>query len=74
MLGVKGYKMGTKDPFGRHRQHPIDRELLLLPEAVVENYDIKDEEILRPLFDLIWNACGFKRSLNFDENGNWTGR
>ncbi len=66
LLGVKGYKMAiTRNTMS---QHPIDRDLLLLPEAVVENYDIKTEEILRPLFDLIWNACGFQRSLNFDKN------
>jgi hypothetical protein len=45
--------------------------LLLLPEVIVENYDIKVDDVLKPQFDLIWNACGFQRSLNFDENGNW---
>ena len=74
LLGVKGYKMGTNAPFGRYTQHPIDRDLLLLPEAVVENYEIRAEDAMRPLFDLIWNACGFQRSLNFDENGNWIKR
>ncbi len=63
--------MALRNYFGNETQHPIDRDLLLLPEAVIENYSIKSEEILRPLFDLIWNACGFQRSLNFDKNGNW---
>jgi len=26
---------------------------------------------LKPMFDLIRNACGFPRSLNFDKDGNW---
>jgi hypothetical protein len=73
LLGIRGYKIGRKN-IAIHKlkdQHPIDRDLLLLPEAIINNYNVDAKDVLRPLFDLIWNACGFQRSLNFDEDGNW---
>ena len=49
----------------------IDREILLLPETIVESYETKAEKILRPCFDSIWNACGFPKSLNYNDAGDW---
>jgi len=51
------------------QSHTIDRDILQLPEVIVENYDDKAEDVLRPCFDSIWNACGFARSLNYNEQG-----
>jgi hypothetical protein len=49
----------------------IDREDLMLPEQIITDINIEPREILRPLFDLVWNAAGFERSLNFDLKGNF---
>jgi hypothetical protein len=70
ITGIKGFKMpgNIKDFISGY---PIEKDILLLPESLIETYNIEPKEILRPLFDLIWNACGFNGSLNFDENGNW---
>lgn len=73
-IGVKGYKMpGDETPFNRINPNHfmIDRDILLLPETIIESYDTKSADILRPMFDLVWNACGYPRSRNFDEDGNW---
>jgi len=68
LLGVKGYSMyGQRLPEG----DKIDREILLLPETIVESYETKAEKILRPCFDSIWNACGFPKSLNYNDAGDW---
>ncbi|MDY6893683.1 MAG: ATP-binding protein, partial [Chloroflexota bacterium] len=57
LLGVKGYSMAV--PFHlRRNSQTIDRDILLLPEIVVDNYDVSSESILKPCFDSIWNACG----------------
>lgn len=66
-LGVKNYGIWHE----REEGVPIDRELLLLPEGITENYNTKIEHSLKPLFDLVWNASGYQNSLNFDKNGNW---
>jgi hypothetical protein len=72
VLGVKGYRMETSAR--RMFQVPlIDRDHLLIPEAIVHSYDIEAKDILRPCFDSVWNACGYSRSLCYDENGDWAG-
>lgn len=70
LVGVKGYKMAYQR-FFRRETYPIDRDILFVPEVVIENYDVLAKDVLRPCFDSIWNACGFPRSLNYDETGNW---
>ena len=47
------------------------RDILLLPEIVIEDYEVSAKDILRPCFDSIWNACGFPRSLNYNDAGEW---
>lgn len=75
MLGVKGYSMAVDTMKYRvYRTHSIDRDILLLPEVAVESYDVNSKDILRPCFDSIWNACGFPRSLNYNEKGEWIGK
>lgn len=62
---------------GEHRQFrvrsggPIDRDRLLLPEILMENYGINAAEFLRPVFDGIWNATGYLRSIHYDRDGKW---
>ena len=72
VLGVKGFKMKTSaSPMLRASW--IDRDHLLVPEVIVDSYDSKVENILRPCFDSVWNACGYSRSMCYDENGNRIG-
>jgi len=52
----------------------IDRQTLTLPESVVEGSPIEPVKILKPMFDLVWNACGYEVSMNFDKDGRWVGR
>jgi len=77
LCGVSNYIMGVDprrffpyDVPGR----PIDRDILLIPEIVVESWEFDASKILRSSFDAIWNAAGWERSINYDENGNWVGR
>ena len=76
LIGVKGWRMSSDWNIfsGIHMPTLIDREILQLPETLVEEYDTKPQDILRPIFDFIWNACGYERSANFDEAGNWVTR
>lgn len=50
---------------------PIDRDMLLLPDVLVEGYEPDVSRLLRPIFDAVWNATGFERSPNYDHDGNW---
>ena len=73
MTGVKGVYMGSN--WGASGA-PIDRDILVLPDILVENYasiseDKEVAKIFRPIFDAIWNACGFAQSPNYNANGDW---
>lgn len=75
LVGVRGYSMAINpNKYWIDELHPIDRDILLLPEIMVENYDVVPEDSLRPCFDSIWNACGFSKSLNYDDTGKWVPR
>ncbi len=80
MIGVKDYQMGLNQSTKfRNRRYPwarnIDRESLLFPEVIIENYEGVDfSKILHPVFDTLWNAAGWPKSLNYDDQGNWVGQ
>ena len=46
----------------------------MFPEVVVESFAEPAAKIVRPLFDLLWNACGYPGSKSFDNDGNWSPR
>ena len=70
-VGVKGYFMSVgQGMFEERGEYEIDRDILLLPEVIIiENYDTALEDVLKPCFDAMWNACGFPRSPNYDDDG-----
>jgi len=70
LLGVRGCRMQVNSHYDDAEQ-VIDRDLLLLPEVVVEEYSEKAVDILRPTFDAVWQACGWERSHNYADNGQW---
>ena len=75
LIGAKDWEIGVdRMKFGGDEYYKIDRDILQLPETIIESYDTEPKDILRPMFDLIWNACGYKRSYNFDEAGNWVAK
>jgi hypothetical protein len=72
LVGVKGYTMAVDQlRFLGHDSHPVDRDTLQVPEVMIERFDINPVEVMKPIFDSIWNAAGFPRSMNYDENGKW---
>ena len=74
LLDVRGYSLGIKRNSRATTINPIDRNVLLLPEIIVEEYDNNTAALLRPALDAVWQASGFLRSGNYDENGKWTTR
>jgi hypothetical protein len=73
ITGVKGAKIPSDHDFG-DEYRDIDQDTLLLPEFAIDDLGTDAATVLRPVFDLVWNASGFARSFNFDENGKWVGR
>ncbi len=65
LLGVKGYQMQT-GLLNREGRHSIDRDDLIIPEVMIEDLDSDPAIILKPAFDMIWNAAGEWGSYNYD--------
>lgn len=49
----------------------IDRDVLPIPEVYIEDYHINFHSILRPIFDTLWNTCGYESCLHYDSLGNY---
>lgn len=73
-LGMQGCILGLREEWMATEPPACDREHLLLPEVVIDRYDLEPASILRPTLDVVWNAFGLERSLNFDAAGNWIGQ
>ncbi len=74
LVDVSGYIMATRQPLWPDEVHPIDRNVLLLPDILVEDYNVDLAAELRTVFDVVWQSAGWGGSLNYDEQGNWGGR
>jgi hypothetical protein len=52
----------------------FDRSQILLPDLLIENITLDEGKALMPIFDLVWNAAGFRESRNYDRTtGIWCG-
>ena len=72
MLGTLGAYIWIDNTVSRNMTTTIDRDVLLLPDVVIEDYNCDIPKTLRPAFDAVWNASGYPRSINYDENGDWS--
>jgi hypothetical protein len=70
LAGVQKYRFAAGERF-RKGSEPLDRDILSMPEVVIDSYDSEPHTILRPIFDMVWNCFGFERSFNYDEKGDW---
>ncbi len=70
LIDVKGAKI-HQGRYSNVNYFSIDRDILQLPKAVINDLDVNAASLLRPSFDLVWNAAGLPRSANFDEEGNF---
>jgi hypothetical protein len=69
LLGVKGYRiLIAPNHIGNHSAHAIDRDDLILPDLVLEEFPDDLGRDLRPVFDVIWNSGGFFGSPMYDKN------
>lgn len=79
LIEVKGYNFSFSQQMqsrlfysGEQSNFKIDREMIIVPEVILETIsEISIQQGLKPVFDSIWNACGFQKSWNYDNNGNW---
>lgn len=64
-LGISASSMEWPEPF--------DRPHVLIPDGLMVG-DQKAESVLKPIFDLIWQATGMRGSQSYNEAGEWAPR
>ena len=75
MIGVKGFRLATGQRSSFRSPEPvIDRDVLFLPEIVLEDLGEHPAMILRPIFDTVWQSAGFTKSFNYNDDGEWAPR
>jgi hypothetical protein len=72
LLGVKGLRAS----YGAYelpwdKDNLIDRDLLILPDILIEPERDDLATLMRPAFDALWQAGGYERSFGYDAAGNW---
>ena len=68
---MKDYMIPETGKWWFDETFPIDRDVVLIPEIIIEEYDLNSPQLLKPILDSVWNACGFERSLNYTKDGEW---
>jgi len=71
-VGVRGATLTTTAE-SWFEAHPIDRDVLVLPDVLIEEAHNDLPRAMRTIFDALWNACGVAQSRNFNADGRWIG-
>lgn len=71
--GVKGYRLVFPSVWYDYNElQPIDRETLLLPDVLLEDYSTRIDGLMRPIFDALWQSAGFPACKNYTGDGHWS--
>lgn len=73
LSGVRGCRIVAGPQFGFDDRKEIDRDMVFVPDLVIEDIAHEPSALLRPLFDVLWNAGGWPASPFFRADGTWTG-
>ena len=77
VIGLKDYRMLIGQRHFSRGDTRIDRDMLILPEVILDQHlvDARAElqHLMRPIVDAFWQAGGFPGSQNYDEEGIWRG-
>jgi len=75
VVGVKGYLMlGGERHIGQSAKR-FDRDMLILPDVVLDQHLVDPREelprLMRPVIDAFWQAGGWSGSPDYDAEGRW---
>jgi hypothetical protein len=68
-VGVRGYRI-LSEWTQYEGPYQFDRDVLLLPEAMMESFDEPADKLLQPAFDAVWHAAGYERCRHY-KDGHW---
>jgi hypothetical protein len=75
LCGAKGVRLRYVGPDGLwYDSQPVNDDVISLPEIAIEYPDADVTALMRPLFNILWNAFGFMRSEMYSEDGKWVAK
>jgi hypothetical protein len=69
-IGVDGHSLRRGRAQAGQRTVYLNQSTMVLPDAFVDDPQIEAAHVLRPIFDILWNAFGFECCEEFDDAGN----
>jgi hypothetical protein len=73
LFNVEGRKLIKLNYHGLENEERLfEMDDLVLPEAVIEDRSRPLEHVFQPVADVLWNACGWSGSPNYDTEGEYT--
>jgi hypothetical protein len=67
LIGVRGYYIRAGQ--FKDARASFDRDTLLLPDLLIEEDPVDVGKLLKPAFDAMWQASGWRRCFNYDKHG-----
>lgn len=69
LMNARGFHVLPRE---RYDERVIDRHILAIPEVVIERGIAATPATLKPVLDMLWQACGVFSSPYFTAGGEWT--
>jgi hypothetical protein len=71
LLGVRDCSLDTRhhSRAAMWATYPFERDHLIIPGAIVDSFDADRGSVFKPIFEVLWNAGGFPRCLDYKEEG-----
>jgi hypothetical protein len=69
LIGMCGWRMGVHNDVDQRDDWVFDRDVIVIPDHLVETLDGDIDRDARPILDMIWQAAGWPAAEGFDDNG-----
>ena len=68
IVGVQDFEFATSTEMGvGYYTHRVDRDDLILPSVLVQDFTTSAVDICRPMFDALFNAAGFPKWPEYEQ-------
>jgi len=71
LLDCQDAVLSVRSYLFRSGHRPRLRNVMIFPNVIIDDFDADLTMVLKPIFDSVWNAFGYPRSMNYDDNGMW---
>jgi hypothetical protein len=71
IIGVQGFEFATSTELGAgYYTHRVDRDDLLLPSVLIQDFTTPTADSCRPMFDALYNAAGYPKWPEYQQDKN----